>query len=180
MPELGISSPLSVSYLHNVTAPVLIAIFYYFCYACFYRQLQAGCPSGLFILCTTATEERSGALGKPFTVINTIQTGLSHPPKKNRSRKVMSSSRTLQVLWWSPSWSVGSLITYGVSCFAMSPPVTGQSESRHGGRAPPPPGWGWGGQPRAGAAGATTRLGDGSRKVGAKTFSARGLKASAS
>lgn len=54
---------------------MLIAVFYYFCYACFYRHLQAGCPSGLLILCTMATEEQSGALGKQFTAINTTQTG---------------------------------------------------------------------------------------------------------
>lgn len=62
------------SFLHDVTAPVLIAIVCYFGYARFYRRLQAGCPR-LLALYTTAIEEQRGALGNGFTAINTTQPG---------------------------------------------------------------------------------------------------------
>lgn len=42
----------------------------------------------------------------------------------------------MQVLWWLPLWSAGSLTTYGASCSAMSPPATGQSEWQRGDTSP--------------------------------------------
>lgn len=138
--EQGITIPLSVPcVVPNVPAPVLGAVLYYSCFACPYRHLQAGFPSGLLILCTTAIQERVGLRENSSQQWNPGRQ-VPFSPWWRIAHKVKSCFPALQVLWWSPSWSAGSPTTSDASCSAMSPPATGQSEWQPGGHGPPVPG----------------------------------------